>query len=231
MNRHSERIPRSLLRGLARELQVILATLPIEDFPQHAAGSFNKRRFFLCPACGLISVPAEDHLGADEERSRYALHDNDADNDGYNRYLGELVQVIINRGPAEAVLDFGCGRSAVLTGLLNVRGYCCTAYDPLYGIGADAVAATYDRVILSEVIEHVRDLPGEIALLGRVARRSGEIVVRTKLYPSVGGFAGWWYKNDTTHINFFSHDAMEVLAERLGRRVEIVAPDIFVLVP
>ena len=191
----------------------------------------NKRRFFLCPACGLIFVPAEDHLSPEEELLRYALHDNTPGHEGYNRYFAELMQVIIDRGPAGAILDFGSGRSAVLTGLLNYRGYSCTAYDPLYGIGIDAVDATYDRVILSEVIEHVRDLPGEITLLGKVTRPSGEIVMRTKIYPSVEDFAGWWYKNDTTHVNFFSHGAMEILAGRLGRIAEMTAPDIFVLAP
>jgi hypothetical protein len=189
------------------------------------------RRFFSCAACTLIFVPPVDHLGPDDERRRYALHDNTFGHEGYVRYLGEIVQVVNDRLLTGDILDFGSGPEAVLARLFTGRGYRCRAYDPLYGIGADALDATYDCVILSEVIEHVRDLSGEISLLKKVTRPAGRIVIRTKIYPSIDDFPGWWYKNDGTHINFFSRSAMEFLAGRLGRSVETVAPDIFALQP
>jgi hypothetical protein len=186
------------------------------------------RRFFLCEQCGLIFVPAADHISADDERRRYSLHDNSAGHDGYVRFLGELARVITDRyTPDDALLDFGCGGEAVLTGMLNEQGFRCTAYDPLYGIGPDALDHSYDLVILCEVIEHVRDLPAEIGHLQQAVKPGGAVIVRTRLYPSAEGFAGWWYKNDSTHVNFFNDAAMAFLAGKLKRGVTAIMPDIF----
>jgi hypothetical protein len=196
-------------------------TLTIED----------ARTYCFCETCGLIFVPACGHVTAEEERRRYALHENRPDHEGYVRFLNELADVVVMETPSSgAVLDYGSGPEAVLTRLLTEKGFSCAAYDPHYGIGADALLNTYDTVVLCEVVEHLRDLHKEIAVIKSVAGDSGTIILRTQLYPSLKSFAGWWYKNDITHVNFFGTRTLKKLGALLGReKVMQQGPDIFVL--
>jgi len=176
------------------------------------------RSYFHCEKCGLIFVPARDHVCGDEEKSRYDLHDNSACHEGYVRFLNEIVTIIEAQcSPSDHLLDYGSGKNSVLSRILKERGYGCTAYDPLYGIGAGALAKSYDAIILNEVIEHVRDLRNEALLIKKAAGNTGTIIIRTRRYPSLDTFSGWWYKNDITHINFFSRQTLTHFAAMVGR--------------
>jgi Methyltransferase domain len=191
----------------------------------------NRRRYYRCPSCGLVFVPADDHVPLEKEIKRYDLHDNGPGHKGYLDYLQTLVSMVEELCVKSArILDYGCGRNAVLTGLLTGKGYDCTPYDPLYAIGPGALDRCYDVIILCEVIEHLRDLQKEMALLKKAAGEKGTIVIRTQMSPPQDEFPSWWYKNDCTHVNFFCPAAILVLAALLGRKsVEQKANDIFVL--
>jgi ubiquinone/menaquinone biosynthesis C-methylase UbiE len=174
-----------------------------------------------CPVCDLVFVPVSGHVSAEAEHERYALHTNTLQDPGYVAYLGRMADVVAAL-PVEnpRVLDFGSGTNAVLTSLLRSRGYDCTAYDPLYGMGSEALGRTFDIVVICEVIEHVRDLPADIALLKQLIAPQGHLVVHTKLRPADPAQLGtWWYTRDPTHINFFSVRSLEWLAEALGMRI------------
>lgn len=194
------------------------------------AGRNKHRAFAHCPGCGLVSVPREFWLGEDEERARYAHHDNSPSNDGYLKFLGQVADVVTELGAGRArVLDFGSGENAMLGNLLRQRGLHCVAYDPLYGKGRRALCDHYDVVVLCEVIEHLRDLRAEILSLKECLGPGGRIVVRTQCYPSVADVTSWWYARDATHLNFFAKRTLEYAAGLCGLRcLGTAEPDIFV---
>jgi SAM-dependent methyltransferase len=194
------------------------------------AGRNKHREFVHCPDCGLVFVPPEFWLGEDDERARYAHHDNSPANEGYVKFLGQVADVVAGLGVGQPrVLDFGSGEKAVLAEILRQRGFDCVAYDPLYGKGTSAVRDRYDLVVLCEVIEHLRDLRAELALLEQRLSPGGRIVVRTQYYPSVAGMSSWWYARDATHLNFFSERTLEYAAGLCGLRcLRTATPDIFV---
>jgi hypothetical protein len=178
------------------------------------------RAFVACPACSLVFVPPRFHLPPERERARYALHDNTADNPGYVDYLRQFRATlaalpIVN----PSVLDFGSGAEYVLTRLLREEGIDACAYDPLYGVGAEALDRTYDIVVLCEVIEHLRDLRAELALVRRCCAPGGWVAIRTEPYGETTDFAAWWYAQDPTHVNFFHRATLSVVGKRLGRKV------------
>jgi hypothetical protein len=178
------------------------------------------RSYWRCGKCGLIFVPEREHISLGAEKERYDLHRNTPDHEGYLRFLNELVSVILTQCPSpRRILDYGSGKEAVLTRLLKEKGCDSTAYDPLYNIGKDALGAlgAYDAVVLCEVLEHLRDLKKELVNMKRAAGRTGIIFIRTRLYPPIGEFAGWWYKNDITHINFLSGQTLTTTAAMLGK--------------
>lgn len=197
------------------------------------AGQCAGRELLHCPACGLVFVPKAQWLSVAAERERYAHHDNTAANEGYVRFLGEVADLACaHLGPGGRVLDFGSGPNAVLTGLLRARGHACVAYDPVYGVGADALADRYDAVVACEVIEHLREPRAELARITACLRPGGSVVVRTRCYPSVAEIPSWWYARDLAHINFFGARTLDVGARLCGlscRRTS--APDIFVWSP
>jgi SAM-dependent methyltransferase len=179
--------------------------------------SDTRRYYCRCNACDLVFVPFLYHLNRDDEIARYSHHHNSRDNTDYVAYLQSLISWIDKIQLVDpTVLDFGCGNQAVLTTLLRERGIPCTAYDPLFDIGRDALASSYDVVIMCEVIEHLRDVGQEIERLREILLPSGRLIVQTELYDPQQPFAEWWYIQDRTHINFFSMSTMAVVAQMLG---------------
>ena len=189
------------------------------------------RMYIHCATCGLIFVPDEDHVSVDEERERYTLHDNTMHNHGYVTYLNDVVCVLqqIKAAPV-SVLDFGCGQNAILTNIICEHGYLCDPYDPLFGKELPSLSSIYDVVILCEVIEHFRGLKSEIHLIDRLLKHSGNIIIRTQLYKNLQTFKSWWYRQDCTHINFFSFKTIEYLSMLFNGKVkETRYRDIFVV--
>jgi hypothetical protein len=191
----------------------------------------RRRTFYFCKACELLFVPAEEHISLEDEKKRYDLHDNSSGNRGYVQFLEEIVGVIEERQSADQkVLDFGSGKNAVLCGLLQRKGFSVDFYDPLYALGKECLSKKYDILVLCEVIEHMRNLKDEIRIIKKMLDKSGKIIVRTNIYPSREEFRAWWYKEDMTHINFFSRKSIELFALKIGfKLVEPVQKDIFVL--
>ena len=175
-------------------------------------------------------VPREFWLNADEERARYAHHDNSPANEGYVEYLRQVADAVARLAVDKArVLDFGSGEQAVLAEILRQRGFDCVAYDPLYRKGQAALRDRYNIVVLCEVIEHLHDLRAEILSLKRCLGPRGRIVVRTQCYPSVAEMTSWWYARDATHLNFFAERTLEYAAGLCGLRcLRTSEPDIFV---
>lgn len=198
------------------------------------AGRSLRRNLLHCRACDLVFVPEAQWVSVGDERVRYGHHDNRREHAGYVSFLAEVADVVVGlASPGARILDFGSGENAVLTQLLRERGYAATAYDPVYGLGPDAFASRYDVVVLCEVIEHLRDLRGELERIRGCLADGGQVVVRTRCYPSLAALPTWWYARDPTHINFFSPGALGVAAARCGGLACHAAggPDLFVWRP
>lgn len=189
------------------------------------------RSFLYCKDCGLIFVPDCEHVSLLEEKLRYDNHDNSRSNAGYVNFLEKMVQTVECYGTKDIkILDFGCGKQAVLTCLLNEKGYSCTAYDPLYQQYSALINSQFDIVILCEVIEHLRKLNAELALIKSLINPQSKVIIRTQLYKSTNSILDWWYTKDITHVNFFTKKTIEFAALQIGLKVlHEQSPDIFVL--
>jgi hypothetical protein len=189
--------------------------------------SGTARTFLHCSRCGLVFVPENEWLDLDAERARYDQHDNTPTNLGYLRFLSEVVaQVEALQVGTGSILDYGCGEQAILAALLRAKGLACIGYDPLYG--REQRDGPHALVILCEVIEHLRDLRGELERVGHLLSPGGRVLVRTRPYPGVEAIADWWYSRDTTHINFFGEPALLHAARLAGQNtVTRLAGDMF----
>lgn len=196
-------------------------------------GQNRWRKFCYCEKCGLVFIPEQYWINVEEEKKRYEQHNNTPENEGYVKFLKQIVEVVCNiRNPSSSprILDFGSGESAVLTNLLTENGFDCTAYDPLFDINIDDDGSHYDIIILCEVIEHLRDIEGEMNKIKNLLNKDGVLIIRTRLYPSAGNIESWWYAQDKTHINFFARRTINQIA-RIMNRMKVLpqAEDIFVI--
>jgi hypothetical protein len=183
-------------------------------------GSNGTRTFLFCPVCELIFIPSDEWLSPEDEKARYANHENGADNPDYVRYLTNISHEI-DRIPIThpRILDFGSGPEYVLTRVLLKRGIDCEPYDPVYGLGHEHLSSRFDIVMICETLEHVRDIQKELTLLQHICKPEGYVFIHTELYHRKEDFIHWWYAQDPTHINFFNGNAMGALSNMMERYV------------
>lgn len=114
-------------------------------------------------------------------------------------------------GAGARILDFGSGPEPVLASLLKDRGYEVEIYDKYFSPGT--VTGRFDMITSTEVFEHV---PDPISLLKELKPRlnpGGMIAVKTSFRPDDDTeFFKWWYREDSTHISFFTVKAFEIMA-------------------
>jgi 2-polyprenyl-3-methyl-5-hydroxy-6-metoxy-1,4-benzoquinol methylase len=163
------------------------------------------------------------------------MHDNSATNDGYVRFLETIAEVVIANTPAEgSVLDFGCGKNAVLETIIKRQSSLnCDSYDPNFNRFLSSSETIYDTIVLCEVIEHIRDLQEELDLIELLLKKpDGRVIIRTQKYQSLETFPTWWYRQDSTHVNFFNDRSLSIFASQLSRKcIHTPYKDIVILQP
>jgi len=176
------------------------------------------RDYYFCPRCTLISVSRQNILTSSEEKARYDQHNNDSEDPRYRQYFQSVVdEILIHQTPHSLGLDFGCGATTLMEELLVAKGMTVDSYDKFYRPDETIWSKKYDFIILSEVIEHLSDPMGTMRALRMLLRENGSFYIRTRFYPDEkSAFQNWYYKQDQTHINFFSEDSMTWLARELG---------------
>jgi len=178
------------------------------------------RDYRRCGACALTFVPASQHAAEDRERARYAEHRNSPDDRGYRDFLDRLLAPLAAVLPAGAEgLDFGCGPGPAAATIMRARGFAMTDYDPFFAPDPAALARSYDFVVSTEVLEHLRR-PGEtLAMIDGLLRRGGVLGAMTGVLEDDAAFAGWWYRKDFTHIAFYRPETLDWIARRFDWRL------------
>jgi 2-polyprenyl-3-methyl-5-hydroxy-6-metoxy-1,4-benzoquinol methylase len=162
------------------------------------------------------------------------MHDNSETNVGYIRFLQVIADVVIINTPAEgSVLDFGCGKNAILELILGQQSSLkCESYDPQFNRTIDFSEKKYDTIVLCEVIEHLRNLQEELVLIKKLVKTGGKVIIRTQKYGAQEKFAAWWYRQDSTHINFLNDTTLSFVASLLNREcVQTPCNDIVIFQP
>lgn len=176
------------------------------------------RTYYLCNKCSLIFVPRDVLIAEDQERIRYESHENLENDPNYQIYLGQVVNAIVPfLSKGSSGLDFGCGKTTLMSRLFLEQSFHVDSYDYFFLKDETIWEKKYDFIILSEVIEHLRDLKGTMQKLKLLLNSGGAIFIKTKFYPEdLKAFSSWFYKRDITHIQFFNDKSMHYLAQELS---------------
>ena len=199
------------------------------DVIRHYYADHN-REYRQCDRCRLVFVPPAYHLGAELEKAEYDLHRNSPDDEGYRKFLSRLYIPITAKYPALAKgLDFGSGPGPTLSVMLVEAGYTMDVYDKFYANDSRVFSLQYDFITCTEVVEHL-SVPGDAfdRLFGML-KPGGWLGIMTKLVIDKRAFATWHYKNDLTHIAFFSRDTFQWLADYWSCPLEFIGKDVILL--
>jgi len=201
-------------------------------------GSADCREFFLdtcrhylrCQQCLLVFVPAQYRLSRELEQREYDKHENSIDDQGYRQFLGRLFDPLVRRLPAGASgLDFGCGPGPALAHMLGEAGFRVRLYDSFYQPDASALTGVYDFICATEVVEHLHRPGAELDRLWGLLHPGGVLGIMTKLVIDAQAFSRWHYKNDPTHVCFFSRETWQWWAREFDADLVFMGADVMLL--
>ncbi len=200
---------------------------------QRDAGHFCRDRrgdYYRCGRCHLVFVPPALFPSAAQEKAEYDRHRNDPRDPGYRRFHGRLFQPLQQRlAPGSEGLDFGCGPASALAAMLREAGHRLALYDRFYAHQPEVLRREYDFITATEVVEHLHRPDAVLQQLWSSLRPGGILGLMTKLVRDREAFASWHYKNDPTHVVFFSRPTFTWLAAKWHAGVEFIGQDVILL--
>lgn len=101
-------------------------------------------------------------------------------------------------------------------------------FDAYYANDPAAFDATYDFITASEVVEHLSNPATDLNRLWANLKRGGLLGIMTKRVTDKDAFKAWHYKNDPTHISFFSEATFNWLGDTWGCIPEIMDSDVVI---
>ena len=185
------------------------------------------RSYLCCSQCQLVFVPRVFHLSSTAERAVYDQHQNNPNDQGYRKFLSRLADPLLEKlAPNSLGLDFGSGPGPTLSLMLKEQGHKVAIYDPYYAPDKLALEGHYDFITGTEVVEHLAAPGLELDRLWRLLKHGGYLGLMTKQVTDRDSFDSWHYKNDPTHISFFSQQSFEYLGTKWGSAPMFVGADV-----
>ncbi len=194
-----------------------------------ATGELFYQHYQHCSQCDLIAAHPDHYLSASDEKAQYDLHQNSSDDLAYRTFLNQLCEPLVMLKPAPAqVLDFGSGPGPTLSVMLQEQGYVVTNYDLFYAPDKAVLKNQYDIITMTEVLEHLKQPLVEVQKLASQLETDGLLGVMTAIHSGTDKFPNWHYKNDPTHICFFSQQSFEWLAKKCDLKVELLTERVMI---
>ena len=189
--------------------------------------SFIKTNFennLCCASCDFVFVPKVYHLSKTDEKLRYDTHNNDPYDDRYRAFLSQLLKPLLERIPEKSSgLDFGSGPGPTLSLMLEEYGHTMELYDKFYADNDSVFDKKYDFITATEVLEHLSEPMEVISRLSGILNNQGYLAVMTQILTSQIDFSSWYYKNDPSHIGFFTKKSLNFVASYLNIEVSFVS--------
>ncbi len=195
----------------------------------HIESYFSNKdsKYLICSECELVFSPDEFHLNETEEKSRYDLHRNNPKDERYRKFLSKIFNPVLRcLSPGDVGLDFGSGPGPTLSLMFSEQGYKVDLFDKFYANNESIFNNKYNFITSSEVVEHL-DNPGvELNRLFNMLDNGGVLAIMTQMLSSDINFSSWHYKDDPTHVCFFSKNTMKYLAKSWQVDVSFYGDDV-----
>ena len=187
----------------------------------------KKRSYLQCSTCGVVSVPTRYHLSAADEKAQYDLHQNTLEDLGYRKFLSRTFEPLVARIHSGSLgLDFGCGPGAVISQMAKEREILVNNYDLYYFNQPELLERQYNFITMTEVIEHIANPQLLFIQLNSILKKAGILAIMTKRVIDQRAFSTWHYKNDPTHICFYSLKTFKWIGRTFNWRLEVIDKDV-----
>lgn len=197
-------------------------------------------KYWLCDACHGVFLDPASRLSAAEEKKRYTLHENTLADPGYRAHLVQFMNEVLSFpeirdsgsriARVHSVFDYGSGPEPCLARLFAEAGFEVRFRDPFFCPDTPAFDGGADLVTCLEVSEHFAEPRRDFALMASCVRDGGFLAVGTHLLAAAGVgadsgtdpaavwdfFLPWWYRQDPTHVSFYTEKALRLAAESAG---------------
>ena len=100
--------------------------------------------------------------------------------------------------------------------MLKQHGFHVTLYDPFFYPDMSYLSNKYDFIICCEVMEHFHRPQEEFKKLRNLLKPKGILFCKTSIVNndmSVDSFSKWYYKNDPTHVFFYSPKGLKYIKD------------------
>lgn len=175
----------------------------------------------------MVFVPPRQFLSAEAEKKRYDLHRNSPRDTGYRRFLSRLFIPLEGcLAPGSFGLDFGSGPEPTLSLMFEETGHSMTNFDRYYAPVRAVLEKQYDFITATEVVEHLHDPRQELERLWACLKPGGRLGIMTQPAVEQDAFPTWHYKNDLTHVCFFSAATFTWLAVRWNAELTFLERDV-----
>ncbi len=190
----------------------------------------TNRAYWTCQNCYLIFVKPEHYLTETQEKKVYDLHQNNPMDLGYRNFLNKLITPLTKKLTQQMLgLDFGSGPGPTISVMLKEQGIRVENYDIFYNNKPELLQYTYDFITSTEVIEHLFHPNDVLTKLTAMIKPKGLLGIMTKRVIDKEQFINWHYKNDPTHVCFYSDETFEYIAKKWGYDLEFVDSDAVIL--
>ncbi len=205
----------------------------------------KNKQYYQCSVsdtsgCGGFFVHPDFFNTVQEQKDRYLLHTNELvseiKSNGYRRYLEKYLSTVLGYesktergGNIQALFDYGSGPYPAFVMLLREynekkvfkNDVQIKHWDPFFYPNGDFFENGADIVFCLEVIEHFENPLEGFEGLAKSCAQGGLIAIQTQLAPNTfDDFKKWWYKDDFTHVSFYTHASIEACSKRVGLVLE-----------
>ncbi|MCP5100422.1 MAG: class I SAM-dependent methyltransferase [Chloroflexi bacterium] len=190
----------------------------------------HNRTYSRCTQCNLVFVLPSAYLSPEAEKAEYDLHQNSPDDLQYRKFLSRLFTPIQKQlQPSSFGLDFGSGPGPTLSVMFAEVGHFMAIYDHFYANDPSVFKSQYDFITATEVVEHLHHPARELNRLWCCLKPGGTLGIMTKLVLNQTAFTTWHYKNDQTHVCFFSRTTFRWLANQWKAKLTFIDKDVIIL--
>jgi len=178
----------------------------------------------------LVFVDPQYFLSAADEKRQYDFHENDSADAGYRKFLSRIsipMCKLLKEGACG--LDFGSGPGPTLSLMFIEAGHPMKIYDPIYADDKSVLDQKYDFITATEVAEHFYYPAQSFDKILKCLKPGGYLGIMTKLVIDRRAFENWHYKDDQTHVSFFSNETFEWLISRWRMQPVFREGDVIIL--
>ncbi|MEX0994621.1 MAG: class I SAM-dependent methyltransferase [Balneolaceae bacterium] len=188
------------------------------------------RDFYRCSQCLLIFADPNHRLSEKQELERYELHENDPADPDYRKFLAQAFDPLQEKlAPGSYGLDFGSGPGPTLSVMLEEAGHHVDLYDIFFADNRKVFDRRYDFITSTETAEHLFRPRFEFDRLWGCLKPGGWLAIMTRLAssdPNPEQFLNWHYKNDDTHVVFYTRETFQWLGNRWETQPEFYPGDV-----